>query len=791
LGLNNQGARATGILVRSVPATTIDYIAAMKKVQAKHGVGLFSQIVEILRLAFGKNKIHPSDYFNYGIYHPDLNAVEKREYLSNTSITALNSKLSPDTLPTLSSFINDKLLFGQLMNACGFPTSRNMGVFSPQRKFGFIKILGNAAEIAAFITDKKNLPLFAKPVFGSRSLGGVSIVDSAQGLVTLGDGRQVDAADLANEIVENYGKGYLFQALLVQPPEIERIVGKTAATIRVVTVQSKKGPQVLYSIWKHPKKGAMIDSGSTGGSAVALIDLETGRISRCQQGYCLDGGPIENSFTTGVPIIGFQIPHWDEIRRLAASAHNLFADHGVLGWDFVITTEGPIINEVNANPLHFTYQRAADRGFMNADIAPVIEQSLQEMERRIHCREKHAKTFSMSLLYGITIGKKGRQAEPPLVAFPTEVAQSNIDLFATMDKVKKEHGRGHYSQAFEMVKLAFGSNKISPEIYFSHALYRPSISKQEKKAYISRASSTVVNRRMAPKQLANMGALTEDKLLSGYLLRACGFPATRNEAVFMPDRDFGFIRTLKSADQISDYITTKKNLPVFGKPMYGSRSLGGVSVVDCSRDKARVTLGNGREIEAQSLAEEIVKHHGMGYLFQELLEQPADVQAIVGTTAATLKISTVMTEDGPEVLYAVWKQPAPGQMIDGGGAGTSGLAHVDIETGKVIRVQEGNLLSGGPISHSVTTGVEMIGMDVPNWQASIDLALSAHHLFSDHGILGWDIVLTTRGPVINEVNANTGHIIIQLASDQGFWNPQMRAILERGIAETDRKIAAR
>ena len=784
---------ATGVLVRETPIAGISYIGAMKKVRADHGVSLHTQVFEILRLAFGKNKLHPADYFNYGIYRPTLSAVEKRAFLSNNSITALNSGLISETIQNQSGHIDNKLLFCQLMKACDFPTLKNKAVFSPHRKFDFIQTLCTTQEITKYITTCQNAPLFGQPVCGSRGVGEISIIGRSQdsSTVTLGDGRQVDADVLAQEIAGSYNRGYLFRELLAQPFEVEEIIRKPEPKIRVVTVQSQNGPNVLYAIWKYPKEPATVDSEQTAGSTIALIDVETGKVVRCQDGYWLPGSAIGHSITTGAAIVGIQIPHWEKIRRLAVSAHELFADHGILGWDFTVTNDGPVINQADTNPSHIAYQQAADRGIMNDDFTPVFKEARRVIEQRFERRKSNAKVFSMSLLYGLNIGGKTSQKENPNKAFLTEVTHSNIDLFDTLDKVKKEHGRGPYSQAFEILKLAIGKNKISPEIYFNHALFRPSISKQEKKTYISRVSSTTINNRMAPNQLDNMAALTEDKLLSGSLLAGCGIPATRNTAVYMPDRNFRFIQTLKSADDIIGFITTTKNLPLFCKPMYGSRSLGGVSIVDCAKDNAdEVILGNGQKMCAQTLATEIVKHYSMGYLFQELLTQPAGVQAVVGTTAATLKISTVMSEDGPELLYAVWKQPTPGQMIDGGGAGTSGLAHVDIETGKIIRVQEGNLLSGGPITHSVTTGGEILGMDVPNWRQSVDLVLSAHHLFSDHGILGWDIVLTTRGPVINEVNANTGHIIIQLASDQGFWNSQRRSILERGIAETDRKVAA-
>jgi len=367
-------------------AKNTDFIGSMRKIQAEHGVGLYAQAFEMLRLAVGKNKIHPTDYFDYGIYRPTLSADEKKAILSNRAITVMNSRLSPECLSNHANLIDDKLLSGQLLGACGFPTTKNKAVFSPHRKFNFIQTLSTTDEIKDYITDAKNLPLFGKPILGSRSLGVASIISCSddKSEVTFGDGQQVSADALARDIATKYDNGYLFQSLVVQPPKIEKIVGTAAATFRIVTIQSENGPIVLYGVWKQPQKGAMADRGANSYYTVALIDIETGTVVRNQWGYCIDGEARDESFSTGARIIDYQIPHWQEIMQMTVSAHELFADHGILGWDIFITTDGPVINEVNKNPLHTLYQRAAGRGIMNADFVPLIENARREVERRIN-----------------------------------------------------------------------------------------------------------------------------------------------------------------------------------------------------------------------------------------------------------------------------------------------------------------------------------------------------------------------------------------------------------------------
>ena len=94
----------------------------------------------------------------------------------------------------------------------------------------------SAEAIASYLLTPGNLPVFGKPLAGSRSVGAVSIIKVQGDLVELGDGRQVSALVLGNEIAAAFPKGYMFQELLRPHPEIERLSGPAVASIRVFTL---------------------------------------------------------------------------------------------------------------------------------------------------------------------------------------------------------------------------------------------------------------------------------------------------------------------------------------------------------------------------------------------------------------------------------------------------------------------------------------------------------------------------------------------------------------------------
>ena len=93
------------------------------------------------------------------------------------------------------------------------------------------------------------------------------------------------------------------------------------------------------------------------------------------------------------------------------------------------------------------------------------------------------------------------------------------------------------------------------------------------------------------------------------------------------------------------------------------------------------------------------------------------------------------------------------------------------------------------VSH-VARPVSYTHLDVYKRQV-LDLAKQAHAMFAQHGAIGTDIVLSDRGPIINELNANPLHGVFQRASFTGLLSPAFRplflaALAEKGITKRQR-----
>ena len=94
----------------------------------------------------------------------------------------------------------------------------------------------------------------------------------------------------------------------------------------------------------------MSDNFWQAGSLLSLINLRTGVVETCQRGVGLKAELLEFHPTSGAPVVGFELPYWEETLQVAVDAHAVFPEFGVCGYDIAVAPDGPRILECNDNP---------------------------------------------------------------------------------------------------------------------------------------------------------------------------------------------------------------------------------------------------------------------------------------------------------------------------------------------------------------------------------------------------------------------------------------------------------
>lgn len=173
----------------------------------------------------------------------------------------------------------------------------------------------------------------------------------------------------------------------------------------------------------------------------------------------------------------------------------------------------------------------------------------------------------------------------------------------------------------------------------------------------------------------------------------------------------------------------------------------------------------------QALSEDMRRDQ---YLVQPFVRPHPDIAALgAGKALGTLRILALSTSPGMQILYALMRIPARGNVHDNFSSGANGnlIASVDATTGLLSsawgcqRHTRSRLLQR--YASNPDTGARIEGVRIPMWQEVLGLIESATYAFRELPCLGWDIAVTADGPTIIEANANPDIIGAQVCCGMG------------------------
>lgn len=156
------------------------------------------------------------------------------------------------------------------------------------------------------------------------------------------------------------------------------------------------------------------------------------------------------------------------------------------------------------------------------------------------------------------------------------------------------------------------------------------------------------------------------------------------------------------------------------------------------------------------------------WLVQERLQNATSWQPLTTGALATCRVVTVrhQPEGEPRVMVIFARFPVASATVDNLSAGGLG-AGVDPQSGVMTL---GKIWGGGTALHSVhpVTGATIAGAVMPDGEALCDLALRAHRAAGAWTSIGWDVAMTTRGPVLIEANLQSAACFHQTVIEIGL-----------------------
>jgi alpha-L-glutamate ligase-like protein len=322
-------------------------------------------------------------------WHRWLRTPAELRELGVVGINMRNARyILPNNQRKLYRLVDDKLQTKALAEAEGLSVPKTYAVVRSPRDIS--RIDATLAEYGSFVV---------KPSRGSGGKG-VLVIDGVEhghyikpsGAVVTGDDLR---SHLSNVLAGMFSLGGTRDVALVEyrvrPAKVlTELSYQGAPDIRVVMLHGYPVMAMLRAATIESDGRANLHQGALG----IGLDLATGKTIRAVH----HGSPLTIHPDSKVPLIGVQIPDWEEILHIA-SICQVMTGLGYLGVDLMIDeTLGPIMIEVNARP-GLAIQMANGVGLMRR-LEPVVDQHLKNPhaspEEKVEFSKRSFRTVAMA-----------------------------------------------------------------------------------------------------------------------------------------------------------------------------------------------------------------------------------------------------------------------------------------------------------------------------------------------------------------------------------------------------------
>lgn len=143
----------------------------------------------------------------------------------------------------------------------------------------------------------------------------------------------------------------------------------------MATIRYDDRVDVIFSYLRMGKGNSVIDNASAGG-VFGVVDINTGKIyAACDR----LGGTFERHPDSGINLVGFEIPRWNEVKELVKKAAQVLAKVRYVGWDVAVTKTGCVLIEGNDKG-RWSFQIPKQEGFRDEMNSILTELGIKELK---------------------------------------------------------------------------------------------------------------------------------------------------------------------------------------------------------------------------------------------------------------------------------------------------------------------------------------------------------------------------------------------------------------------------
>jgi hypothetical protein len=154
-------------------------------------------------------------------------------------------------------------------------------------------------------------------------------------------------------------------------------------------------------------------------------------------------------------------------------------------------------------------------------------------------------------------------------------------------------------------------------------------------------------------------------------------------------------------------------------------------------------------------------------LVEEFIIQHPDINKLSPSAVNTVRIFTQLTPDNQVEILGCRLRISVNSPIDNLAAGNLAV-ELDEQTGKATGAAIYSDITKEPKEIHPVTGVQISGFQVPMWNETIDMVKKAALFNTANRSIGWDIVITEKGPGLIEGNHDWCKLLWQLPVNHGL-----------------------
>lgn len=288
-----------------------------------------SLFAEALRSSF-KYNISLSEYFFFRFF--EICEEDRSKWAGTGYMYEFQKRMNP---VKSRAVLNNKLLFNQLFNSF------------IKREFTTLCELKENKKLAEVWAEKVKAGIVLKNSMGQAGRE-IKVLKDAQ----------ISSKKLVS--IMRLGHYDIAEEFIVQHPSMMSLSNSGVNTIRIIT-QESNGRIDLLAARIRISINSTVDN-LAAGNAAAPIDLETGIVTGPAVFSDITKSDISYHPVSGVRIIGFQVPFWNQVKGIIIEAAKMIPENRSVGWDVAITSQGPLLIEGNHNWCKLLWQLPVKKG---------------------------------------------------------------------------------------------------------------------------------------------------------------------------------------------------------------------------------------------------------------------------------------------------------------------------------------------------------------------------------------------------------------------------------------------